>query len=104
MDERRRSPRFQEVITVEAVHEGTTYSGDSIDVSVGGMRLEVTTGASLVAGMKVTLKFRLPDLETAVEVQAQVRWVDRVDSRIAGVQFMQGLRAKEAWAINRLQG
>lgn len=104
MDERRTSPRYGKELEVEIVLEGRSLKASSMDVSVGGMRICAETGPVLVAGQKVELRFQLPDLDVPTQVDSEVRWVDRIDPRVAGIRFVQGLRAKEAWAVNRFGG
>ena len=101
MDERRAHARHEHVLEVKVTRDGQGVAASTIDLSAGGVRLSLDDGSAAV-GQKLALAFSLPELDHAVEVQAQVRWVDRIDPRICGVQFLEGLRAKEVWAINRL--
>jgi hypothetical protein len=64
------------------------------------MRIELEGPSEVGEGMKV--RFRLRGLVDAIEADAVVRWQDRLDPRVCGIQFTTGLRAKEVWAINRL--
>jgi Tfp pilus assembly protein PilZ len=69
-------------------------------MSVGGMFVE--TEAPLLFDETISLKFALPDLKEPIEVEAQVRWVERRawERNGAGLQFV-GLRAKYMWALNK---
>ena len=102
MDERRSSTRHGHAVDIDVRRGEEIMAGASVDVSAGGMRLSVE--GELSSGEQVGLKFELPGLDAPIEVEAVVRWVDRIDPHICGVQFREGLRAKEVWAINRLIG
>jgi Tfp pilus assembly protein PilZ len=68
------------------------------------MRLRVEGGGELKVGETIYVRFELPELDGPVEVSGKVRWVDRIDPQMGGMQFADGLRAKQVWAINRLGG
>lgn len=71
------------------------------DISIGGVRAFIP-GASLAVGQRHHIHVMLPELGGALEVEAEVRWVDRADSQRAGFRFARGLRARETYAIEQL--
>ena len=71
------------------------------DISIGGVRAFLP-GATLSVGQRHHIHVMLPDLGGALEVEVEVRWVDRTDSQRAGFQFARGLRARETYAIEQL--
>lgn len=85
---------------VEFAHEGQEYQGQSRNMSVGGMFIE--TAAPLPFNSMISLRFKVPNHAEAVEVDAQVRWIEGQAgaSNGVGVQF-QGLRAVYVWALNK---
>jgi uncharacterized protein (TIGR02266 family) len=90
-------------LSVEFRFEGQTYQGRSRNMSVGGMF--VVTDAPLPFGATLSLVFSIPKLKEPIEVESQVRWVEREGENVTGVgvQFV-GLRAKHVWALNKLFG
>jgi hypothetical protein len=65
--------------------------------------VNISLGGAFVAfhrvpmGTRLTLSFRIPQIEEAIETMATVRWA--TDEGI-GVQF-DGLRAKQTWALTK---
>lgn len=102
MSERRENLRYAVQMAVEIDFNGQHITCSAADVSIGGIKLELAEALPIAVGDSVGVTFRLPALEDAVAAPAVVRWVDRVDERVFGVQFITGLRAREVWAINRL--
>jgi len=47
-------------------------------------------------GARVTIVFKVPTIDEAIDVGAVVRWAD--DTSV-GIQF-DGLRARDVWALN----
>jgi hypothetical protein len=64
------------------------------NLSVGGA---LVVHERLAAAVRVKLSFRVPTLETAIEVSGTVRWSGGGN---IGVQF-DGLRAREVWSLNK---
>jgi uncharacterized protein (TIGR02266 family) len=72
--ERRRRPERRTLITqVEVSTAGGSYQTSSENISRGGMFL--TTEQSHAVGERLRLQFRLPELETPLSIQAEVRWI-----------------------------
>ena len=98
--QRRAYERFETDMAVTVVHgAGDTKvetSGKTVNVSLGGMLLELE--GTVPFGAQVKVRVVLPALKEATELAATVRWVK--DGAV-GVQFG-SLRAKEAWALNQL--
>jgi hypothetical protein len=65
------------------------------NLSMGGAF--VALGRKLPMGNRVTLWFRVPNLENEIEAAGTVRWA--TDEGI-GIQF-DGLRARETWALGK---
>lgn len=93
---RRLHERFDVELPVLVIHEGTEISGRTVNVSLGGMLLQVERPVPF--GAQVTVRVELPALRERSDLAAIVRW-DREGA--IGVQFT-GLRAKDTWALNQL--
>jgi hypothetical protein len=65
------------------------------NLSIGGAF--VGLGRKLPMGDRVTLWFRVPNLENEIEAAGTVRWAT---GEGIGIQF-DGLRAKETWALGK---
>jgi len=121
----RKSTRYDHEIEVEILHDGQQYTGKTKNLSIGGMF--ILTNAMLPFGARLRLRFSISTLKEAIEVNAQIRWLDNntVSSENpihledndknsekaiyqengpktfgVGVQF-EGLRAKQVWALNK---
>lgn len=107
----RKSTRYDAALDVEISYDGQKYNGRTKNLSLGGMFIE--TAALLPFGARLGLRFSIPTLNETLEVNANIRWIDKKDSRTdpngtvnpetltgIGIQF-QGLRAKHVWALNK---
>lgn len=104
MTDNRQHERHDVNVDVQVVLDDDSFAGSTRDLSIGGMRLEMgADGPTMSTGMLIEVAFRLPQLDNEIRVPARVRWVDRVDSRVGGLQFLRGLRAVEVWAIDRMR-
>jgi hypothetical protein len=77
-----------------------TISGAATDVTMNNLSLggaQVASSTRYGMGQKVTIAFRVPTIEEAIEVSATVRWADGTN---VGVQF-DGLRPREVWGLNQ---
>lgn len=69
------------------------------NVSLGGMLVE--TLEPLAPQTRVQIRFTIPSQREPVEVQGEVRWVEKQKNLASmGIRF-HGLRAREVWALNR---
>lgn len=107
-NERRASVRIQVVIRVSyGVHQSKLLTGDSVDLSSGGIYL--TTTCPFDVGDNVKLKFFIPGQEEkAVSCDARVAWINPEDKPIkpeyptgAGLQFI-NLNPEDLCQIARL--
>ena len=104
MTDNRQHERHELSIDVEVTSGDQSLAGSSKDISIGGMKLEMPRDTDpLRPGMRLEVAFRLPELRDEIRVPALVRWTDRIDPHIGGVQFLRGLRAREVWAIDRMR-
>lgn len=95
--QRRVHERYDLRIAVVVLHAGGSYTGETQNVSLGGMLIQGEAAkVPFGAEVKVRLTSAMPKIDT--ELAATVRWVR--DGAI-GVQFG-SLRAKEQWALNQL--
>jgi len=94
-NERRASVRIQVVIRISyGVHQSKLLTGDSVDLSSGGLYL--TTTCPFDIDDNVQLKFFIPGQEeSAVSCDARVAWINSEDNPIkpeypsgAGLQFI----------------
>lgn len=95
MIENRQSARHDVDVAATLTIDGKAHQTVIKNLSVGGAL--VAHGERLAAATRVTLQFRLPTQEKAIEVGGTVRWAG--DGEI-GVQF-DGLRAREVWSLTR---
>ncbi len=101
---RRSATRHEVAIAVTVVVRGRSIASsleqtfESIihNLSLGGAF--VTLGRRLAIGTPVSLAFRIPTHDQAIEADATVRWSSKEG---IGVQF-DGLRAAEVWALNNM--
>ncbi len=100
--ERRRHARIRVACPVVVTRDGVRVEGQTFDVSLGGVGVEVAVDPPWALGQEVVLEITLPGLGEPARVPAVVRWVDDIAPFRAGTQFRTGLRAREVWAINQL--
>lgn len=95
--QRRLHERYEIRLPVVVLHEDTAYTGETQNVSLGGMLITGDAGrVPFGSAVRVRVEASRPAIES--EIEATVRWVK--DGSI-GVQFG-SLRAKEQWALNQL--
>jgi Tfp pilus assembly protein PilZ len=94
---RRAQQRYDIEIPLELAHEGQVYTTVTRNMSLGGLFMNLDS--DIPFGAVVRVKFSLPELDTPVEVDAHVRWVQPGVG--IGVQYV-GLRAREVWALQQL--
>ena len=92
-DNRRTSTRYDVWIEAKMTVNGTPADVTMTNLSLGGALI---AGTKQPMGARVTINFRVPTLENAIDVGATVRWTD---AKGVGLQF-DGLRAQEVWALN----
>lgn len=93
-DNRRTSTRHAVSIPSTLTIGGKPAACTLLNLSLGGALISAT--ARYAMGERVTLSFRIPTLEDAIDIGATVRWAD---AQSAGIQF-DGLRARDVWALN----
>jgi hypothetical protein len=99
--EQRAHPRFVVDHAIEIVRDDETVTGRMRNLSRTGTLVATPFEPQLRLGDRVSLSFRVPDLEVPIACKAEVRWVDDVDRSTVGLQFTTGLRAREAWALGK---
>jgi c-di-GMP-binding flagellar brake protein YcgR len=98
---RRTDPRYDRRLDVEILVGGKRLQGQSRNISLGGMFVEL--GETLSEQAVVEVRFQVPTQPEAITVGAEVRWIERIggsDLVGVGIRF-QGLRARDVWALNR---
>lgn len=93
---RRIHDRYETVIPVTVKHPGGQVQGNTINISLGGMK--VTLEGAVPFGAEVQVMITLPALKEPSSLPATVRWLREGE---VGIQFG-SLRAKEVWALNQL--
>jgi hypothetical protein len=86
---------------VEVTRADLTVEGRMANLSRGGTLVSAEFHPPLAMGERVGVSFRVPDLEAPISCQAEVRWINGVDRRVVGLQFVTGMRARETWALGR---
>jgi len=84
-------------LPVTIIHDGQTYTGTTVNVSLGGMFVALGQ-VQMPFGAPVHVKVTLPAVKEEFLLEATVRWA-RPEG--VGVQFG-SLRAVEVWAFNQL--
>jgi c-di-GMP-binding flagellar brake protein YcgR len=102
MERRRQPERAALRREVQISRGGTRASGVTDNLSLGGAMIVCDADPPLRVGERITLSFALPLLDAPVRTEAEVRWINDIDRRCAGVQFLTGLRARETWALDQL--
>jgi Tfp pilus assembly protein PilZ len=93
-DNRRIQMRHDVALPVQLTVDGTAKDCMMLNISVGGAL--IAAGARYPMGQRVSVVFRVPTDNEAIEVGGTVRW-SSVEG--LGVQF-DGLRARDVWALN----
>lgn len=99
--EQRAHPRYDVDHEIELERGGARSIARMRNLSRSGMLVVTPIEPHLRVGERVSLSFRVPDLEAPIACQAEVRWVNDLDRRSAGLNFVTGLRAREVWALGR---
>ena len=97
---RRTQQRYSVNLMVDFDLKGQPHRGHAENMSVGGLFMWTTALVSF--GETVRLRFTVPDPYETIEVDAQVRWIEKKGDAPAqvGLQFS-GLRARHVWALNK---
>jgi Tfp pilus assembly protein PilZ len=94
-DNRRSATRHDVSIAVTVKVDDDLLETEMRNLSLGGAL--VAMARRLPMGTQVTVRFRVPTHDQAIEVGARVRW--STDDGV-GLQF-DGLRAREVWSLNK---
>ncbi|CAK0772779.1 putative TIGR02266 family protein [Gammaproteobacteria bacterium] len=70
--EKRSHPRFKCNFPVKIMTEHGIFTGMSVDISIGGIK--IASPESFAIGQVVKLNFKLPTMASAIEVGACVLW------------------------------
>jgi hypothetical protein len=93
-ENRRTQTRHEVDLAVAFTVDGKTTNTQMINLSLGGAFIG---GQRVTMGQRVSVKFKLPADDEAIEVGGTVRWSTEQG---VGIQF-DGLRAREVWALNK---
>jgi Tfp pilus assembly protein PilZ len=96
LHEKRSHDRYPIKHSVVIVHDGKEYTGESSDMSLGGIFVHIS--APLRFGAEVTLKIEIPDAKYSGELPMFVRWTK---GEGIGLAF-RSLRARDVHALNLL--
>ena len=94
MSDNRSATRHPVSIPAKLIVEGNTVEGTLMNLSLGGALLTSSVKHSM--GQRITVTFKVPTQDPAIEISATVRWAD---SQGVGLQ-VDGLRARDVWALN----
>lgn len=99
--EQRQSDRYVVARDVVVRREGQSWTGNMLNLSLGGARIELAEPTSLQIGDRIEVSFDIPTYEGHLGAVATVQW--RVDQGVStlGIQFATGFRAKATWALGR---
>lgn len=99
--DKRVSARYQVEIDMQVVRDGQASTAVTVNLSLGGALVRVSTEPPLKVGDRVEIAFHLPDLAQPLTAKADVRWLGHLEEGLTGLQFATGFRAKETWALGR---
>jgi hypothetical protein len=103
MVERRRHRRWDGRVLVDLEDpSGIIFEAVGLNLSTGGMCLIFPDAPSPQVGAEYNVSFALPQLAERIENVIEIRWVDAVRTKLCGVAFVHGLRAKEVYTLNNL--
>jgi hypothetical protein len=94
VSDNRRATRHTVSIAAKLTVDGNSIEATLLNLSLGGA--QVTSNAKHPMGQRLSISFKVPTQEHAIEIGATVRWAD---SQGIGLQF-DGLRARDVWALN----
>lgn len=97
--ELRRSERYVTRIEVRITRGDETLVGQTVNVSLGGVLLNVVLEPAAKIGERWQVEMTLPTLPDPLRATAEVRWIGLGGE--CGVQFTTGFRAKETWAFGQ---
>jgi len=89
--------RHDVALSVEILHEGQSYPGNTRNLSLGGMF--ILCAAEIPFGALLHVTFTIATSRHPIITEAVVRWTEPGVG--VGVQFT-GLRAGEVWALQQL--
>lgn len=103
MADRRQHPRWEGHILIDLEdHSGLIFEAVGLNISMGGLCMIFPDAPPPHYGAVYGISFILPTLTERVENAVEIRWVDRVRTKLCGGTFVRGLRAREVYAINEL--
>lgn len=97
--ELRRSERLPTRLPVRITRGDREVIGHTVNVSLGGLLLNVALEPVAQIGERWQIEMTLPTLPQPLRATAEVRWIG-VGSE-CGIQFTTGFRAKETWAFGQ---
>lgn len=97
--ELRRSERFATRIEARITRGDRILVGHTVNVSLGGVLLNVAVDPAPQVGERWQVEMTLPTLPEPLRATAEVRWIGLGGEY--GVQFTTGFRAKETWAFGQ---
>jgi c-di-GMP-binding flagellar brake protein YcgR len=97
--EQRTTERIATTLAVRVERDGKVFEGETVNLSLGGMLLNVVTDPPPRVGERWDVSVVLPTLEQPLRAQAEVRWIGLASE--CGVQFSTGFRARETWALGQ---
>lgn len=83
MPEKRKNERTSIEWFATVRHPAGRHTCKALDLSVGGIRLELAT-ATLEVGLEVDVDFELPDTDQTIDLKGQVA---HHDGKILGIEF-----------------
>jgi uncharacterized protein (TIGR02266 family) len=100
VEHRRSDRRYERRLPIELLYEGSSYDGQTRNISLGGVFVD--TEHPLPFGARIKMRFKVPTQPEPIEADGQVRWLEMEEGRLRGmgVRF-EGLRARDVWALNK---
>jgi len=103
MSERRQHPRWDGHLLVDLEdHSGLIFEAVGLNISTGGLCMIFPDAPAPAHGAVYGVTLRLPNLVEPIENAVEIRWVDRVRTKLCGAAFIRGLRAREVYCLQEL--
>lgn len=103
MSERRQHPRWDGHLLIDLEDQsGLIFEAVGLNISFGGLCMIFPDAPVPSVGAVYGVTLRLPNLTKPIENAIEIRWVDRVRTKLCGAAFIRGLRAREVYYLQEL--
>lgn len=101
--ERRKDHRWDGRLLVDIEDDSElVFEVVGLNLSLGGMCMIFPDAPPPKVGSLYRVSFRLPTLVVPLDNEVKVCWIDTIRTKLCGVSFIHGFRAREVYAWNEL--